>query len=191
MSEIFLVIVSSALINNIVLVQFLGAAPVLAAADRFNHALSLSILSSVVLISSVIFNHLIDTWILQPAGLTAIRLLIFALGIALHVMLLGVLLRRHLPLLHRRLGLNLTLIAANTAVLGSSMLVVNRDGTFIDSVSFAVGSATGFSLVMLMFSAMHDRLNSAAVPLPFRGAAISLISAGLMALGFMGFVGLV
>ena len=191
MSEFIIVIISSALFNNVVLVQFLGAAPILAAAGRFNHALSLSILISLVLISSAIFNHLVDMWILQPAGLISIRLLIFAVVIALHVMLLGVLLRWRRPLLHRQLGLHLTLIAANTAVLGSSLLIIARNGTLVDTIIFALGSAAGFSLVMLLFSAMHERLNSAAVPVPFRGAAISLISAGLMALGFMGFVGLV
>jgi electron transport complex protein RnfA len=190
-SEFMLVIISAALINNVVLTQFLGAAQVLAAADRFNHALSLSLLSSVVLISSTMFNYMIDTSILQPAGLTAIRLVIFAVIIVLHVMLLEVVLRSRWPLLHQQLGLNLLLITANTAVLGSSLLIVAEEGDLIDTLGFAVGSAAGFSLVMLTFSAMHDRLNSAAVPLPFRGAAISLISAGLMALGFMGFVGLV
>jgi len=190
-SELILVIISSALINNVVLVQFLGVASILAAADRFHHALSLSMLSSLVLISSAILNYLIDTWIIKPAGLTSIRLLVFTLIVALHVMLMGVLLRWRLPLLHRQLGSNLILVAANTAVLGTSLLIVTRDGNLIDTLGFAAGSAAGLALVMLMFSAMHDRLNSAAVPLPFRGAAISLISAGLMALGFMGFVGLI
>ena len=191
MSEIILIIVSAALVNNLVLTQFLGAAQVLVATDRFNHVLSLSLLSSIVLISSTMINYLIDTSILQPAGITAIRLVIFIVIIGLHVMLLEAVLRWRWPLLHRQLGLNLLLVTANTGVLGTSLLIVVGDGDLIDTLGFSVGSAAGFSLVMLMFSAMQDRLNSAAVPLPFQGAAISLISVGLMALGFMGFVGLI
>jgi len=183
--------VSAALVNNLVLTQLLGAAQVLVAADRFNHALSLSLLSSIVLISSTMINYLIDISILQPAGITAIRLVIFIVIIGLHVMLLEAVLRWRWHLLHRQLGLNLLLVTANTGVLGTSLLIVVGDGDLIDTLGFAVGSAAGFSLVMLMFSAMQDRVNSAAVPLPFQGAAISIISAGLMALGFMGFVGLI
>ena len=191
MSELILIIVSAALVNNLVLTQLLGAAQVLVAADRFNHALSLSLLSSIVLISSTMINYLIDISILQPAGITAIRLVIFIVIIGLHVMLLEAVLRWRWHLLHRQLGLNLLLVTANTGVLGTSLLIVVGDGDLIDTLGFAVGSAAGFSLVMLMFSAMQDRVNSAAVPLPFQGAAISIISAGLMALGFMGFVGLI
>jgi Na+-translocating ferredoxin:NAD+ oxidoreductase subunit A len=190
-SELILIIVSAALVNNLVLTQLLGAAQVLVAADRFNHALSLSLLSSIVLISSTMINYLIDISILQPAGITAIRLVIFIVIIGLHVMLLEAVLRWRWHLLHRQLGLNLLLVTANTGVLGTSLLIVVGDGDLIDTLGFAVGSAAGFSLVMLMFSAMQDRVNSAAVPLPFQGAAISIISAGLMALGFMGFVGLI
>ncbi|SUG47899.1 Electron transport complex protein RnfA [Salmonella enterica subsp. arizonae] len=134
---------------------------------------------------------LIDTWILIPLDLVYLRTLSFILVIAVVVQFTEMVVRKTSPALYRLLGIFLPLITTNCAVLGVALLNINLGHHFLQSALYGFSAAVGFSLVMVLFAAIRERLAVADVPAPFRGNAIALITAGLMSLAFMGFSGLV
>lgn len=190
MSEYLLILVSTVLANNFVLVRFLGLCPFMGVSNKLEGAIGMSVATLFVLTLSSVTSYLLSRYVLQPLGLEYLSTLSFILVIAAVVQLTEMVIRKSSPLLYRTLGIFLPLITTNCAVLGVALLNVQEQHNLLQSALYGFGAATGFGLVMIMFAAMRERIAFADVPLPFRGAPISLITAGLMALAFMGFSGL-
>ena len=144
-----------------------------------------------VLTMASLASYLINHFILEPFGLEYLQVLSFILAIAVVVQFTEMVIQKTSPMLYRLLGIFLPLITTNCAVLGVALLNVNKGHNFVESVIYGFGAAAGFSLVLILFAAIRERIAAADVPQPFQGAAISLITAGLMSLAFMGFTGLV
>ena len=190
MSEYLLILVSTVLANNFVLVRFLGLCPFMGVSNKLEGAIGMSVATLFVLTLSSVASYLLNRYLLQPLELEYLSTLSFILVIAVVVQLTEMLIRKSSPLLYRILGIFLPLITTNCAVLGVALLNVQEQHNLLQSALYGFGAATGFGLVMIMFAAMRERIAFADVPIPFRGAPISLITAGMMALAFMGFSGM-
>lgn len=189
--EYSLLLLSTVLVNNFVLVQFLGLCPFMGVSNRLETAMGMGAATTFVLTLASVCSYLTFNFILAPLGLEYLRTLSFILVIAVVVQFTEMVVRKTSPLLHKVLGVYLPLITTNCAVLGVALLNVNKEHNFTQSAVYGFGAAIGFSLVLVLFSAMRERLAFADVPKPFQGAAIGMITAGLMSLAFMGFAGLV
>ncbi|NNC96726.1 MAG: electron transport complex subunit RsxA [Gammaproteobacteria bacterium] len=191
MTELFLIIVSTVLVNNFVLVKFLGLCPFMGVSQKLESAIGMALATTFVLTLSSVCSYLLNTYFLQPFGIEFLRTISFILVIAIVVQFTEMAVKKVSPLLYKILGIYLPLITTNCAVLGVALLNVQEAHTFVQSVFYGFGAALGFSLVMILFAAMRERLQAAQVPVTFRGAAIAFITAGMMSLAFMGFTGLV
>jgi electron transport complex protein RnfA len=191
MTELALILVATVLVNNFVLVQFLGLCPFMGVSRKLETAAGMALATTFVLTLSSVAGYLINQYLLVPLGVEYLRTIAFILVIAAMVQFTELVVRKTSPLLHQVLGIFLPLITSNCAVLGVALLNVQEAHGFLESAIYGFGAAAGFSLVLVAFSAMRERIAAADVPVPFRGAAIALITAGLMSLGFMGFAGLV
>ena len=190
MSEYFLILVSTVLANNFVLVRFLGLCPFMGVSNKLEGAIGMSVATMFVLTLSSVTSYLLSVYLLRPMGLEYLSTLSFILVIATVVQLTEMVMRKTSPLLYRILGIFLPLITSNCAVLGVALLNMQEQHNLLQSALYGFGAATGFGLVLVLFSAMRERIAHADVPLHFKGAPIGLITAGLMALAFMGFTGL-
>jgi len=191
MFDIFLLLVSTVLVNNFVLAKFLGLCPFMGVSSKVETAVGMAAATTFVLTLASVASYLINTFILSPLGLEYLQILSFILAIAVVVQFTELVIQKTSPMLYRLLGIFLPLITTNCAVLGVALLNVNQAHNFIESIVYGFGAALGFSLVLILFAAMRERIAVADVPSPFKGAAIALITAGLMSLAFMGFAGLV
>ena len=191
MSEYFLLLVGTVFVNNIVLVKFLGLCPFMGVSRKVETAIGMSAATTFVLTLSAILSYIINSWILAPLGLEFLRTIAFIIAIAAVVNFTEMVVHKTSPLLHNVLGIFLPLITTNCAVLGVALINVQETNSFLQSAIFGFGAALGFSIVLVLFAAMRERVNVADVPVPFQGAAISLVTAGLMSLAFMGLSGLV
>lgn len=191
MTDLLLLFVATALVNNVVLVKFLGLCPFMGVSNQQDTAFSMAAATTFVLTLASALSYLVHAWILAPLDLAYLRTLSFILVIAVVVQFTEMAMAKTSPLLHRLLGIYLPLITTNCAVLGVALLNVQAAHSFVESLVFGFSAAVGFSLVLILFSGLRERINVADVPLPFRGAAIGLITAGLMAMAFMGFSGLI
>ncbi len=191
MSDILLLLLAAILVNNFVLTQFLGLCPFMGVSGKLETAIGMSAATTFVLTLSSVCSYLVYQYLLLPFNLVFLRTISFILVIAVVVNFTEMVMHKTSPLLYKVLGIFLPLITTNCAVLGVALLNSNRANTFVESVFFGFGAAVGFSLVLVLFSAMRERLAVGDVPLPFEGAAIAMITAGLMSLAFMGFAGLV
>ncbi len=191
MTEYVLILVSTILVNNFVLVQFLGLCPFMGVSNKLETAMGMSLATAFVLTLSSVCAYLTSTYLLEPLGLSYLRTISFILVIAVVVQFTEMVVRKASPVLYRVLGIFLPLITVNCAVLGVALLNVKKQNDFIESVLYGFGAAVGFALVMILFSAMRERIAAADVPEPFKGSAIGLVTAGLMSLAFLGFTGLV
>jgi len=191
-NELVLIMVSAILVNNFVLVQFLGLCPFMGVSNKLEAAMGMSLATTFVLTLASICSYLAYRYILIPLELDFLKTITFILVIAVVVQFTEMVVRKVSPLLHKILGVFLPLITSNCAVLGIALLNSNRlESNLIDSATYGFAAAVGFSMVLILFSAMRERIAAADVPTPFRGAAIGMISAGLMSLAFMGFTGLI
>ncbi len=190
MRDAALILLGTVLVNNFVLVQFLGLCPFMGVSKRLDSALGMGIATTFVLTLSAALSYAVNAWLLVPFDLQYLRTLSFILIIALVVQFSEIMIRRQSPLLHRILGLYLPLITTNCAVLGVALLSVNQQHSLLDAMLHGFGAAVGFTLVLLLFCALRERLELADVPAPFKGSAVALMSAGIMSLAFMGFSGL-
>ena len=191
MTEFLLLLISTVLVNNFVLVKFLGLCPFMGVSSKLETAIGMSLATTFVLTLASLCSYLVDHYLLAPLDLLYLRTLTFILVIAVVVQFTEMVVHKTSPTLYRLLGIFLPLITTNCAVLGVALLNVNARHNFINSVVYGFGAAGGFSLVLILFAAMRERLAAADVPVPFKGAAIAMITAGLMSLAFMGFTGLV
>jgi len=191
MIEFLLLLIGTVLVNNFVLVQFLGLCPFMGVSGKLETAIGMSMATTFVLTLASLSSYLVEHYILLPLGIEYLRTLSFILVIAVVVQFTEMVVHKTSPTLYRLLGIFLPLITTNCAVLGVALLNINHDHNFIESVIYGFGAAVGFSLVLILFAAMRERLAVADVPAPFKGASISMITAGLMSLAFLGFTGLV
>ena len=189
MTELFLIILSTVLVNNFVLVRFLGLCPFMGVSTQLESAIGMSLATAFVLTLSSVLSHLVHRYVLVPLDIEYLRTVSFILVIAAGVQLTEMIIRKSNPLLHRVLGIFLPLITTNCAVLGVALLNVQEQHSLLHSALYGLGAAAGFSLVLILFAAARERIQAADVPVPFRGAAIGLITAGLMSLAFLGFFG--
>ena len=190
MTEYFLILVGTVLANNFVLVRFLGLCPFMGVSGKLEGAIGMSIATLFVLTLSSVSSYLLSTYLLAPLGLEYLSTVGFILVIAAVVQLTETVMRKSSPLLYRILGIFLPLITTNCAVLGVALLNMQQQHDLLQSAIYGFGAAAGFGLVLIAFAAMRERLAHTDVPVHFRGAPIGLITAGLMALAFMGFTGL-
>ncbi len=190
MKELTIIIISTVLVNNFVLVRFLGLCPFLGISRKLESAVAMSLATTFILTLASALSFLIEHYLLAPSGLEYLRTITFILVIAFLVQFTEMVVRAANPLLFQVLGIYLPLITTNCAVLGVALLNVQEAHTFVESVFFGFGTAVGFSLVLVLFAGIRERIAAADVPAPFQGAAIALITAGLMSLAFMGFAGL-
>ena len=191
MHEVALILLGTVLVNNFVLVQFLGLCPFMGVSRRVDSAIGMGIATTFVLTLSTSLSFLVNQWLLLPFDLEYLRTVSFIVVIATVVQFTEIVIRRQSPLLHRVLGLYLPLITTNCAVLGVALLSVNRQHSLINAMLYGFGAAIGFTLVLILFSVLRERIELADVPAPFRGSAVALMTAGIMSLAFMGFSGLI
>ena len=191
MVDYLLILVSTVLVNNFVLVQFLGLCPFMGVSSRLETAMGMSLATTFVLTLASLCSYLTYTYLLKPFGLEFLQTISFILVIAFVVQFTEMVVHKTSPLLHKVLGIFLPLITTNCAVLGVALLNIKKANGLIESILYGLGAAIGFSLVLILFAAMRERITVADVPAPFKGAAIAMISAGIMSLAFMGFTGLV
>ena len=191
MADYALILISTILVNNIVLVKFLGLCPFMGVSRKLETAMGMALATTFVLTLSSISSYLINQYLLSPLGLEFLRTISFIFVIAVVVQFTEMVVHKTSPLLYQVLGIFLPLITTNCAVLGVALLNVQEKHGFLESALYGFGAAVGFSLVLIIFAAMRERLAAADVPVPFQGAAIGLITAGLMSMAFMGFAGLV
>jgi electron transport complex protein RnfA len=189
--DIALLLVGAVFVNNFVLVKFLGLCPFMGVSRRLDAAYGMALATGFVLTLSAALAWVVHHWILLPLGLESLRTLGFILVIAAVVQFTEIVMNRQSPRLYRVLGIYLPLITTNCAVLGVALLNVQARHSLLESVLYGFGAALGFGLVLVLFSAMRERLEAADVPAAWRGAPIALATAGLMSLAFMGFAGLV
>jgi electron transport complex protein RnfA len=190
MKESLLILVSTVLANNFVLVRFLGLCPFMGVSSKLEGAMGMAVATAFVLTLSSASSYLLHRYVLLPLGLEYLSTLSFILVIAATVQLTEMVMRKTSPLLYRILGIFLPLITSNCAVLGVALLNVQEQHNLLQSALYGFGAAAGFGIVLVAFSALRERVAFADVPPHFRGAPIGLVTAGLMALAFMGFTGL-
>jgi electron transport complex protein RnfA len=191
MTDLILIIVATVLVNNFVLTKFLGLCPFLGASNRFETATGMALATTFVLTTASGLSYLVNRYLLIPTQTEYLRLLAFMLIIAGAVQFTELVIRRTSPLLHQVLGIFLPLITTNCAVLGIALLNVQQSNNLVEALAYGLGGGLGFSLVIALFAGLRERTESADIPEAFRGAAISLVTAAFMALGFMGFAGMV
>ena len=191
MSELLLIMVSAILVNNFVLVQFLGLCPFMGVSKKVETAIGLSQATTFVLTLASICSYLVQQYILKPFDLDFLRTISFILVIAVVVQFTEMVVHKTSPILYQALGIYLPLITTNCAVLAAALLNVQARHDFTSSALYGFGAAVGFSLVMVLFAAMRERIVVADVPTHLRGPAVTMMTAGLMSLAFMGFAGLV
>jgi electron transport complex protein RnfA len=190
LNEYVLILVSTILVNNFVLVKFLGLCPFMGVSKNIDTAVGMGFATTFVLTLASISSYLINTYILIPFELEYLRTIAFIVAIAAVVGFTELVVHKTSPVLHQSLGVFLPLITTNCAVLGVALLNVGQANGFLASGVYGFGAAIGFSFVLVLFSAIRERIESANVPTIFQGVPIALITAGLMSMAFMGFIGL-
>ena len=190
MQEFAVILISAIFVNNFVLVQFLGLCPFMGVSSKLETAIGMAGATTFVLTIAAMSSYMVNNWILVPLNIEYLKTISFILVIAVVVQFTKMFIEKSSPLLYRVLGVFLPLITTNCAVLGVALQNTTKAHTLSESTLYGFGAAIGFSLVLILFSAMRERLTVADVPEPFKGAAIAIITAGLMSLAFMGFGGL-
>lgn len=191
MTHYLLILVSTVWVNNFVLSQFLGLCPFMGVSRRLDTAMGMGLATTFVMTLASILSYMVNTYLLDPFGLEYLRTISFILVIAAIVGFTEMAIRKTSPILHNVLGIYLPLITTNCAVLGVALLNVQKQHSFMESALYGMGAALGFTLVLILFAGIRERINVSDVPTVFQGNAIGLMTAGLMALAFMGFSGLV
>ena len=191
MTEYALILVGTVLVNNFVLVKFLGLCPFMGVSKKLETAIGMGLATTFVLTLSAVTSWLVNEFLLMPLGIEYLRTIAFILVIAVVVQFTETVMHKTSPVLYQVLGIFLPLITTNCAVLGVALLNLQEQRGFLESALYGFGAAIGFSLVLVLFAAMRERVAVADVPEPFQGSAIAMVTAGLMSLAFMGFAGLV
>ncbi|MDY0041079.1 MAG: electron transport complex subunit RsxA [Desulforhabdus sp.] len=191
MSDYLLLIVSAVFVNNILLVRYLGNCPFLGVSNRMDTATGMAMAVVFVTTMAATITWVVQYYVLNPLGLEYLQTIAFILVIAALVQLVEMFLQKSVPALYRSLGIFLPLITTNCAVLGVAVLVIQNEFGFLDMLLFSFASAVGYGVALILLTGIRERLAISAIPVHFRGTSLGLISAGLIALGFLGFVGMV
>lgn len=190
MSSYLFVLLGAVLVNNVVLVRILGLCPFMGVSKKLETAIGMGAATTFVLTVGCGTSYILDHWLLSPNNLEYLRTLAFIVTIAAVVQLTELVIQKTSPVLHQVLGIYLPLITTNCAVLGVPLLNVVLGHSFLESLLFGFGSSIGFTLCLILFAGIRERLEGADIPKYFRGNAIAFVTAGLMSLAFMGFAGL-
>jgi len=190
MTEYLLILISAVFVNNIVMVKILGLCPFMGVSKKLETAIGMGAATTFVLTLASGSSYLINRYLLGPE-LSYLTTLSFIVVIAGIVQFTETVIKKTSPVLHQVLGIYLPLITTNCAVLGIPLLNVQAKHNFMESIFFGMGGALGFTLVMVLFAGMRERMEGADVPVIFKGSAIAMVTAGLMSLAFMGFSGLI
>lgn len=189
MNELLLIALGAALVNNFVLVQMLGVCPFIAGSQRVESALGMSLSLGLVLTIAAGATQLVDRYLLRPYELSYLRLFALLLVIGVVVGVIDLAIRRFSPILQRVLGVYVPLVATNCAVLGVALINTAASRSFVAALFYGTGAAVGFGLALTLFAALRERVVLADVPIAFRGAPITFITAGILSLAFMAFAG--
>jgi Na+-translocating ferredoxin:NAD+ oxidoreductase subunit A len=190
LTDYVLILIGAVLVHNFVLVQFLGLCPFMGTSKKVETSAGLALATTFVLTLTAVATYLADTYILAPLGLEYLRTITFILVIAAAVQTVEMVVHKSSPLLYQVLGIYLPLITTNCIVLGVALLNVRQSQNFMESLLTGLGAGLGFSLVLLLFASIRERLAVSDVPAVFKGAPIALVTAGIMSLAFLGFSGL-
>lgn len=189
--ELLLIFISATLINNFVLSYFLGICPFIGVSNKISSAVSMGLATTFVMVLTAMVSWLLYFLVLVPYGLEFLQIPSFILVIAALVQFVEMVIKKVSQPLYRALGIFLPLITTNCAILGLALLLVMRDYTFPESLVFGLGAGAGFTLALIIMAGIREELELADVPKGFRGAPITLIVAGILALAFMGFAGMI
>ena len=189
--SLLVIMLSAVLVNNYVLVKFLGICPFLGVSKKIDQASGMGVAVTVVMLLATAATWPIQTYILDPLNLGYMQTIVFIVIIASLVQMLEIILKKFIPALHAGLGVYLPLITTNCAVLGVAINNINDGYTFLESMVSSLGVGLGFLLAMVLFSGMRSRIDESQVPKPFRGVAITLVAASFLSLAFMGLGGIV
>jgi len=189
--ELVAIFVSAILINNFVLYYFLGICPFLGVSKKISSALSMGLAVTFVMTITAVVSWAINHWILIPNNLDYLQIVSFILVIASLVQLVEMFIRKMSPPLYQALGIYLPLITTNCSIMFLALLAALRNYSLAEAVVFGVGSGLGFTLAIILMAGIREQLDLADVPEPLKGAGIALIVAGIMALAFMGFIGMI
>ena len=187
--EYILIFISAIFVNNIILSQFLGICPFLGVSKKVDTSLGMGAAVAFVMTLATIATWLIQMYVLNPFGLQYLQTLAFILVIASLVQMVEIILKKVSPALYQALGIFLPLITTNCAVLGVAILVIQKDFNLLQSVVYALSTAIGFALALVVFAGLREQMELANIPKGMRGVAIVLVTAGLLSLAFMGFSG--
>ncbi|MGA1871618.1 MAG: electron transport complex subunit RsxA [bacterium] len=191
MNKFVLIIISTVLVNNFVLVRFLGICPFLGVSKKVETSVGMGLAVIFVITLSAPVTWLIHQWILLPLKIVYLQTVVFILVIAALVQLVEMVIQKISPVLYNALGIFLPLITTNCAVLGVAVLTVQNEFSFLETLVFAFGASVGFTLALILFAGIRERLELSDIPKSFQGTAINLITAGLLSLALLGFAGLV
>ena len=189
--EYLLMFIAAVFVNNIVLSQFLGICPFLGVSKKISTALGMAGAVAFVLVLATIVTYLANACILVPFGLEYLRTITFILIIAALVQMVEIVLKKASPSLYQALGVFLPLITTNCCILGVAILVIQKDYNLLESVVYAFSNAIGFGFALVLFAGLREQLEFSETPKAMRGMPIALVTAGILAMAFMGFSGLV
>ena len=189
--EYILIIISAIFVNNVVLAQFLGICPFMGVSNKISTAIGMGGAVTFVLTISTIFTYLVMTYILKPLGIEFMQTITYILVIAALVQMLEIVMKKISPSLYQALGVFLPLITTNCVILGVALLVIQKGYNLMQSTVFAVSTALGFALALMIFAGIREQMEFADIPKAMKGVPITLITAGLLAMAFMGFAGIV
>ncbi len=187
--EYILIFISAIFVNNIVLSQFLGICPFLGVSKKIQTSLGMGMAVAFVLTVATVVTFILQKCVLDPLGLQYLQTIAFILVIASLVQMVEIVLKKVSPALYQSLGIFLPLITTNCAVLGVAILVIQKDFTLVESIVYALSTAVGFALALVVFAGIREQLAYANIPKGMRGMPIVLVTAGLLSLAFMGFSG--
>lgn len=187
--EYILIFISAIFVNNIVLSQFLGICPFLGVSKKNDTALGMGAAVAFVLTIATAVTFLVQQYVLTPLGLGYLQTIAFILVIAALVQMVEIVLKKTSPALYQALGIFLPLITTNCAVLGVAILVIQNKFSFLQSIVYALATAIGFALALVVFAGLREQLSMVKLPKAMQGMSIVLVTAGLLSLAFMGFSG--
>jgi len=189
--EYILIIVSAVLVNNVVLIQFLGVCPFLGVSKKLSTAVGMGLAVTFVLTISTIFTYLCYFYILLPLGIDFLKVIASVLIIASLVQMVEIILKKASPMLYQALGVFLPLMSTNCVILGLVLIVMQYEYSLIMGVVYATATGLGFALAMVLFTSLREHMEFAEIPKKMQGVPIALVTAGILAMAFMGFAGIV
>ncbi len=187
--NLILIIIVAIFVNNVVLAQFLGICPFLGVSKKVDTASGMGMAVTAVLVVATIVTYLIQVYVLNAFGLEYLQTIAFILVVAALVQMIEIILKKTMPALYQALGVFLPLITTNCCILGVAILVIQKEYDLLEGVIYALATGVGFLLAMVLFAGLREQLELIDVPKSFRGVPIALVTAGLLAMAFMGFSG--